>query len=71
MIGEAKGRAIRRMAAEQNFDLAQCYAYGDSTRDRWMLGAVGWPAAVNPSPDLRRVARLHDWPVLSWPALAT
>jgi HAD superfamily hydrolase (TIGR01490 family) len=68
MIGEAKAHAIRRLAAEQRFDLAQCYAYGDTSRDRWMLGAVGWPAAVNPSPDLRRVARLHDWPVLFWPA---
>jgi HAD superfamily phosphoserine phosphatase-like hydrolase len=66
MFGEAKGRAIRRVAAQQGFDLSRCYAYGDSAGDRWMLGAVGRPAAVNPSPDLDRIAHLQDWPVLSW-----
>jgi HAD superfamily phosphoserine phosphatase-like hydrolase len=66
MFGEAKGRAIRRLAAQQGFDLSRCYAYGDSAGDRWMLGAVGRPAAVNPSPDLGRIAHLQDWPVLSW-----
>jgi phosphoserine phosphatase len=66
MIGEAKARAIRRLAAEEGFDLARCYAYGNATSDRWMLGAVGRPVAVNPSPDLRRIAHLHDWPVLLW-----
>ena len=66
MIGEAKARVIRRLAADEGFDLANCYAYGDASSDRWMLGAVGCPAAVNPSPDLRRIAHLHEWPVLSW-----
>lgn len=71
MFGEAKGRAIRQVAAEECFDLARCYAYGDTANDRWMLGAVGRPVAVNPSPDLRRVAQLHHWPVLSWKERAT
>jgi HAD superfamily hydrolase (TIGR01490 family) len=66
MIGEAKARAIRRLAAEEDFDLTRCYAYGDASSDRWLLGAVGRPVAVNPSPDLRRIAHLHDWPVLFW-----
>jgi HAD superfamily hydrolase (TIGR01490 family) len=66
MFGEAKAHAVRQIAASQDFDLSRCYAYGDSTNDRWFLAAVGRPAAVNPSPDLGRTARLHDWPVLLW-----
>jgi phosphoserine phosphatase len=68
MFGPAKARAIRRIAAEEGFDLPRCYAYADSSSDRWMLAAVGRPAVVNPAPDLKQVARLHDWPILYWQA---
>lgn len=70
MFGQAKARAIHHIAATQNFDLRRCYAYGDSLNDRWMLAAVGRPAAVNPSKELERVARLNDWPVLRWKSQA-
>lgn len=70
MFGQAKARAIHHIATAQNFDLRRCYAYGDSLNDRWMLGAVGRPAAVNPSKELERVARLNDWPVLRWKSQA-
>ena len=66
MFGEAKARAVRRIAAEENLDLQRCFAYGDSSSDEWMLEAVGKPAAVNPSNDLARIARRNDWPVLTW-----
>lgn len=66
MFGEAKARAIRRLATEGGFDLERSYAYGDSASDRWMLTAVGRPTAVNPSEDLGRIARRCDWPVLWW-----
>jgi len=66
MFGEAKGRTVREMAAEKGFDLAQCYAYGDSVGDRWMLEAVGRPAAVNASWRLETLARRKSWPVLTW-----
>jgi len=66
MFGEAKGRAVQEMAAEKGFDLAQCYAYGDSVGDRWMLEAVGRPAAVNASWRLETLARRKSWPVLTW-----
>ena len=66
MFGPAKARAIRRIAADEGFDLPRCYAYADSGSDRWMLAAVGRPAAVNPAPQLEQVARLHDWPILRW-----
>jgi HAD superfamily hydrolase (TIGR01490 family) len=70
MFGKAKAQAVRRIAAEQNFDLRRCYAYGDAWHDRWMLSTVGRPAAVNPSKELERVARLNDWPVLRWASKA-
>ena len=66
MFGEAKGRTVREMAAEKGFDLAQCYAYGDSVGDRWMLEAVGRPAAVNASWRLETLALRKSWPVLTW-----
>ncbi len=66
MFGEAKAPAIRRVAAEKNLDLQRCFAYGDSSSDRWMLDAVGKPAAVNPSSDLARIARRNEWAVLRW-----
>jgi HAD superfamily hydrolase (TIGR01490 family) len=63
---KAKLRVVLRMAAEMKLDLAQCYAYADSASDRWLLAAVGRPAAVNPSNDLARLARIRGWPVLNW-----
>jgi HAD superfamily hydrolase (TIGR01490 family) len=66
LFGEAKERAARRMAAELKLDLAQCYAYGDSASDSWLLNAVGRPAAVNPTEDLARLARQCGWPILNW-----
>jgi len=66
MFGVAKARAVQSIAAAERFDLRRCYAYGDSSADRWMLNVVGRPAAVNPSPDLQRTASLNDWPVLRW-----
>jgi len=66
MFGEAKARAVRQIAAEKGFDLAQCYAYGDREGDRWMLETVGRPVAVNPSRGLETLARRKSWAVLTW-----
>jgi len=66
MFGEEKARVVRRIAAEEKLDLERCFAYGDSSSDRWMLETVGKPAAVNPSNDLARIARRDDWPILHW-----
>jgi hypothetical protein len=63
---KAKLRVVLRMAAEMKLDLEQCYAYADSSTDRWLLAAVGRPIAVNPSSDLARLARIRVWPVLNW-----
>jgi HAD superfamily hydrolase (TIGR01490 family) len=66
MFGEAKAHAAKRLALEMRLDLARCYAYGDSLNDRWLLNAVGRPAAVNPSNDLLSFARTRRWPVMNW-----
>ncbi len=66
MFGEAKVRAAKRLAAEMRLDLGRCYAYGDTLNDRWLMEAVGRPAAVNPSRDLAGIARTLGWPVLNW-----
>jgi len=64
MLGEAKAQAVRKLAQEMRLDLSQCWAYGDSAKDRWLLAAVGKPTAVNPTPKLARIARKRGWPVL-------
>ena len=66
MFGEAKKRAIERLARENRLDLARCYAYADGWSDRWMLEAVGGPSAVNPDEELHRLARRKDWPIFWW-----
>lgn len=66
-FAEEKMIAIRRIAQEGGYDLARCHAYSDTAHDRWMLGAVGRPAAVNPLPELRRIAILRRWPIFDWP----
>lgn len=68
MFGEAKARAVRRIARQCGFDLAACHAYGDSPLDRWMLAAVGHPAAVNASRRLLKLAYARGWDVLDWKA---
>ena len=45
---ENKATAIRELADEVGYDLANSYAYSDSSTDLPMLEAVGHPYAVNP-----------------------
>ena len=53
--GEYKAEAMRALAAEHGYDLAESYAYSDSATDLPMLEAVGHPFAVNPDKALRKV----------------
>jgi len=64
VYAEEKARAIRQLAEERGYDLAECYAYSDSVTDVPMLEAVGHPHAVNPDRELRRTAASRGWPVL-------
>lgn len=71
MFGEEKARMVEQLAAEWRLDLAECFAYGDGANDRWMLARVGYPAAVNPSGKLLRIAGLSGWPVIHWTETAS
>jgi HAD superfamily hydrolase (TIGR01490 family) len=66
MCGAAKERALMRLAAENNFDLSRSYAYEDSWKDRWLLGAVEHPVAVNPGARLAQLARKSGWHLVNW-----
>jgi len=59
--GENKAAAIRELAVQRGYDLAQCWAYSDSWTDRPMLELVGNPVAVNPDKPLRRHAAEQGW----------
>src|ERR1700722_9692072 len=61
--GPAKAEAVLALAAKEHLDLAQCFAYSDSSNDLPMLTTVGHPVAVNPDAKLKRVARENGWEV--------
>lgn len=61
--GDLKAQAVQRLADQQGWDLAECWAYSDSYSDIALLELVGHPVAVNPDRNLRQVARREDWPI--------
>ncbi|HEV7212886.1 MAG TPA: HAD-IB family hydrolase [Blastococcus sp.] len=63
---EHKAVAMRAVADEGGYDLADCYAYSDSITDLPMLSAVGHPTVVNPDRGLRKAALERGWPVLQF-----
>jgi HAD superfamily hydrolase (TIGR01490 family) len=66
---EGKAEAIRQVAAQEGFDLAESYAYSDSESDLPMLRAVGHPVVVNPDAELRGVAREEGWELVQFDKL--
>ena len=66
---EGKAAAVRELADAERYDLSCSYAYSDSESDLPMLRAVGHPVAVNPDPELERVARAERWDVLRFDRL--
>src|ERR1700755_3661146 len=63
-FGPHKAEAMREMADQEGWDLADCYAYTDSASDLPMLEAVGHPVVVNPDRILARIARERGWEVM-------
>ena len=63
MHGPAKAKAVAEMASERGFDLAECAAYSDSMNDLPLLETVGYPHAVNPEGELKRIAFQRGWPI--------
>ena len=66
---EGKPTAIREVAAREDIDLSESYAYSDSESDLPMLRAVGHPVAVNPDATLERVAREEGWRIMRFDKL--
>ncbi|MCW2998757.1 MAG: family hydrolase [Solirubrobacterales bacterium] len=66
---DGKPLAMRELAAEKGIDLDGSWAYSDSESDMPMLRAVGHPVAVNPDPELARVAREEGWEILRFEQL--
>lgn len=66
MSGEAKGRAVRSLAARFSLALWESYAYGNSISDLPMLDFVGRRVAVNPRAGLRRIVRREVWESCVW-----
>lgn len=64
--GANKALLLRRLAADQDFDLEKSFAYADDSMDAPLLGVVGRPVVVNPSWPLRRLARRHGWRLASF-----
>jgi HAD superfamily hydrolase (TIGR01490 family) len=61
--GEGKAAAVGEIAEREGLDLAECYAYSDSSNDLPMLSLVGHPCAVNPDATLRAHAKAQGWRV--------
>jgi HAD superfamily hydrolase (TIGR01490 family) len=66
MYGPEKARAIQQLADQHGYDLSISYAYSDSITDAPMLELVGFPAAVNPDKELRKLAQSRDWPIVDF-----
>jgi HAD superfamily hydrolase (TIGR01490 family) len=61
--GPNKRVAMEQAADRDGIDMAQSYAYSDSSSDLPMLEAVGHPVVVNPDRELRRAARARQWEI--------
>lgn len=63
---EGKVAIAAAWAKKRGFTLKEFAYYGDSVNDGILLNAVGFPFAVNPSPELCALAREKGWPILHW-----
>lgn len=61
--GKEKATAIRDLALERGFQLADCFGYSDSYNDLPLLETVGYPSAINPDAKLRIRALKENWPI--------
>lgn len=62
--GEEKATAARQFAGALQADLADCWAYSDSSNDIPLLTMVGHRVVVNPDAKLLAHARAKNWTIL-------
>ncbi len=63
-MGARKREAALSLAEEYNVDLTRSWAYSDDQTDLPFLELVGNPVAVNPTLQLKRIARKRGWEVM-------
>jgi HAD superfamily hydrolase (TIGR01490 family) len=61
--GAVKASIVQQLVRERAIELAASFCYADHHTDAPMLSLFGHPVCVNPSDQLRRLARRHGWPV--------
>ncbi|MBU0540216.1 MAG: HAD-IB family hydrolase [Patescibacteria group bacterium] len=59
-----KGKAIKKLAAENELDLSRSVGIGDSASDAEMLKLMQYPICFNPEQGLLAQARASRWPVV-------
>jgi HAD superfamily hydrolase (TIGR01490 family) len=64
--GEGKRHLVECFVKQEQMELKDCYAYGDSPGDFAVLQCVGYPKVVNPIRGMARIARSRGWPVVKW-----
>lgn len=62
--GDEKAAVAKQHAQERKADLADCWAYSDSSNDIPLLSLVGNRMVVNPDAKLQAHATEHGWTVL-------
>ena len=60
-FAENKAKLAQQLATEYGFDLRASYAYGNHHTDAHKLALFGYPVAVNPDKQLRRIAKEKGW----------
>ena len=55
-----------RLARKANIDLSSSYAYGNHQSDIPLLELIGNPYVVEPTEPLRKIAVVHQWPILTY-----
>ena len=56
-----KAALAKQLATAHGFDLSASYAYGNHRSDVYKLELFGYPVAVNPDRELRRIATERNW----------
>ncbi len=58
-----KASLAHQLAMTHGFDLSTSYAYGNHHSDVYKLELFGYPVAVNPNRELRRIATERNWQI--------
>jgi HAD superfamily hydrolase (TIGR01490 family) len=66
LYGAEKAHLLEAIAKQEQIDLRECHAYGNSLLDRHFLCAVGHAQAVNPGRELAALANQKNWPIWHW-----